>query len=268
MSTLNEYYCPGEGKKFHFNDEGFFVDENNSAEKNKFRNSDVFSNWLHQYLQRIMEEKYGLDRVEYPKEGGSLIWMDKDFLTTDRDRLFIIQGSGRVRPGLFSIGVCAYHGLEKGSVFPFLEFARSNNISSCVLNPNCDKGLKLLNGQEVTADIFNKIKDKGGSVFIIAHSMGGIHTEPFLEDPSWFISKVKAVALTDALEPATRSLTKEQAEIVRTRVINWLCSEDPLDTPISNDSTCFQHRSAGTRDHPLSTGIALQSILEFFNSKL
>jgi len=64
------------------------------------------------------------------------IFLSQDFYTNKNKCLVLIQGTGAVRAGIWARSVCINNSLQLGSVFPMLEFAKSNGFSVIVLNPN------------------------------------------------------------------------------------------------------------------------------------
>jgi hypothetical protein len=53
--------------------------------------------------------------------------------------LVLIQGTGEVRAGIWARSVCINHGLEKGSMLPFLDLCQEKDIAVLVMNPNYNR---------------------------------------------------------------------------------------------------------------------------------
>lgn len=275
-SNPDVWHDKGTGLDLHFNEDGKFVDDNNEPFPKGFCNDDNFADWLHDYLERRMEAE-GLIRIEIP-EGGAPIWHSPDAFNKPDKLLVIIQGSGRVRPGLFSVGVCAYAGLGMGSVFPFTEYAKKNNMEVVVLNPNDPKS-NMLKGKYPKEDlgcimhsleVFKEHIIPGGAkdVYIIAHSMGGESVCSIANRyQQWLIPHVKAIALTDACEDRIVSRHGDMRKWAQLHMIDWICSGEEVNKDLGW-GYCCPTRSAGTKDHPKSTGVALPYILEWFDEKM
>lgn len=105
-----------------------------------------------------------------------------DFNENKAGCLVLIQGSGAVRAGIWSRYCCVNENLDIGSVFPFLEWSKSHNFASIVLNPNFNRDPKtnLMIPKNGTMDahceyVWNKFISKcpATKIFIVTHSAGG-----------------------------------------------------------------------------------------------
>ena len=263
------WHDPGTDLDLHFNEEGMFVTNENEKFPKGFKNDNNFCDWLHEYVERRMAAK-GLVMSQIP-EGGSPIWYTPNAFNNPEKLMILICGAGRIHAGLFSVGVCAYHGLNMGSALPFIDYAQEHNMEVCILNPN-HPGSRLLGNKypdtwgclKHSMAVFNEKIIPGGAknCYIVAHSMGGESVcEIAKHFQEWFVSHVRATALTDACE----DLVKGIDEYLDEHMIDWVCSSEEINKELSRSRLC-PHRSAGTRDHPLSTGKALPYILEFFKA--
>jgi pimeloyl-ACP methyl ester carboxylesterase len=100
-------------------------------------------------------------------------------------------------------------------------------------------------------------------VFVIAHSMGGACISTTIEHfPNWATQKIVSIAYTDGF-PEPMSDPKLQRWAFE-RSINWALNAQPVNTPM-NDGSVAKTRSAGTRDHPLTTFKAFPFIWQWFD---
>jgi hypothetical protein len=255
---------------FAFNEEGMFVDENGQGPQKGFKASDEFSDWLHSYVERRLDMA-GLVRLLIPDDpNGAPIYHTPGALSSPQNLLVLICGSGRIHVGLWSVGVCAWHGLNAGSVLPCLEEAKKRNMEVIVLNPN-HKGANLLPGKEFgmvrhSVHVWKELimPAAPANIYIICHSMGGECTHEALSvDHEFAVSRVRAIALTDAF--CDKFEDAEMDAWLRAHAINWVCrSNEEINVEIAS-SAGTQMRSAGTNDHPLSTHKAFPFIWEFFD---
>ena len=82
--------------------------------------------------------------------------------------------------------------------------------------------------------------------------------------PQWCMEHIRAIAMTDACESAARAKGFKLHAWCLDHCINWICHSEPADTFIK-DGSSSKHRSAGTKDHPLSTAKAWPFIWPFFD---
>jgi hypothetical protein len=100
-------------------------------------------------------------------------------------------------------------------------------------------------------------------VFVIAHSMGGACTTAAVERfAKWALPRIVAIAYTDGFpdEIADPRLRQWAAD----RSINWAQSKEEVNARLP-DGVVSKTRSAGTRDHPLTTLKAFPFIWEWFD---
>lgn len=260
----------------HFNEEGKFVDESGNGPQKGFKNDDNFSDWLHDYVQAELEKRGLVRRLVPDVEGGAPIYHTAGALNNPEKLLVLICGAGRIHVGLWSVGVCAYHGLNAGSVLPCLDEAQKRGMEVIILNPN-HRGSRLLGNEfksfgmiSHTCWVFKHIImdiSKPQNVFIICHSMGGACTCSSINAfPDFFKQHVKAIAMTDA---CTESLaSRDLKDWCFERCVNWVRSKEELNKDIGIDySKICMMRSAATNDHPLTTYKAFPHIWEFFDAK-
>lgn len=259
---------------FHFNEQGFFVDNEGKRildHPKGFQNNDLFGDWLHAYVERQMTKEGLLSRL-IPEDNGSPIWYTPGAFNQADKLLVIICGSGRIPAGLLSVGVCAYHGLDMGSDLPWIRWAKSRNMEVVILNPNhigyrqLKKKYNTYGSSEHCLAVFEDliIPSSPNNVYVLAHSMGGECVCDICNNfQEWYIQHVKATALTDAVEDVIKNKTGFTHDYLKTRMIDWVGSSEEGNTKLPPSKLCA-HRSAGTKDHPLTTGKAKDYIIEWF----
>jgi hypothetical protein len=146
MTDNLHWFDPGTRTLLSFNDDDMFVDATGKGPQKGFKNDDRFADWLHAFVERRLEAA-GLDRIPIPnKSGGAPIYCTSNALNSPDRLLVLICGAGRIHVGVWSVGVCAYHGLRAGTVFPCLAEARRRGMEVIVLNPN-HPGSRLLSAK-------------------------------------------------------------------------------------------------------------------------
>ena len=115
-TTEDQYYDPGTETIYFFDEETkLFKSKDSDKPKKGFLNDDNFSDWLHKYVIKMML-KEGLIESFVPAEGGSSIYHTPNAFKNPKNLLVLIQGTGRVRVGVWSVGLIAYGGLLGGYV--------------------------------------------------------------------------------------------------------------------------------------------------------
>ena len=240
-----------------FCDDGMFRDSSGQGPQKGFKLSGDFSDWLHSYVQARLVSQEGLVKTEID---GVPIFHTANAFNKASKLLVLTCGSGRIHAGLWSVGVCAYSGLNAGSVLPCIEKARERGMEVVILNPNYS-----MSGH--AENCFNKliIPSEPERVWIIAHSAGGYSTCSVVNhNPEWAIKHIMAVGLTDACETKMSNAKFDLNKWSHLKMIDWIQSNEPVNTPLGK-GLAAQLRSAETTDHPLTTYKALNYIWEFFD---
>jgi hypothetical protein len=272
-STNAEWYDPGTKRWLSFNQSGMFVDSSGRGPQKGFRNDDSFGDWLHAHVEQAMRDR-GLHSMRVPNEpGGAPVFFTPGAFLSPARLLILISGSGRIHAGVWSVGVCAYHGLHAGSVLPCLDEAARLGMEVLVLNPN-HPGARLLPGRgsaaiRHTLEVFETVviqSFRPKRVFIICHSFGGqCASTVFNSFPEWTMQTVAAVAMTDGFPGDVRS--RRLRQWVLGHCINWVHSDRDVNARLP-DANTTRVRSAATRDHPLTTHKAFPFIWRFFTEML
>ena len=181
-----------------------------------------------------MREIYGLKEVWIGGSGPkNNIYVSEDFTTNSEKCLVLLQGTGAVRAGVWARSVCINENLMLGSVFPMLQFAKENNFSVIVLNPNMSvdpiSGAKIPNCQTmqdhcnyVWQNFIAKSKTSTANrcaaekLAVVAHSAGGRCIAGWTEKyRAEFMERVEALVFTDAYYHAMFKQTWSKAQLTR-----------------------------------------------------
>ena len=261
-------------QKLHFDDSGKFVDEEGNGPQKGFKLSDEFSDWIHSFVVKKMLES-GLKEIKHP-ENGAPIYASPNAFNSPKKLLVVIQGTGRVRAGVWSVGVCAYAGLDAGSALSAIREANQRNMEIVILNPNDERNKVFSQRYKTnigmvrhTLAIFEDliIPANPENIFILCHSMGGECTVSVIKKfPEWSIEHIRAIAMTDACESRVTVDGLKMRQWCLDHNSNWICSTESPNTSL-RDGIASKHFSAGTKDHPLSTSKAWPFIWAFFDNK-
>ena len=275
MEEEEFWFDNGSSKRMHFDKEtGSFVDDAGHGPSKNFQNNDDFCNWLNKYLINQMIKRNFIEQ-KLPDGTGAPIYHTKNALNSPKKLLVIIQGSGRVQAGVWSVGVCAYHGLNAGSVLSDIEKAKKRDLEIIILNPNDKRNSQLARRFPETRVMMAKhtlsvfedliIPNKPEKVFILCHSMGGHCTLSLINTfPEWCIKHLKAVSMGDGKE---REVFKEGFKLnkfCREKCVNWVRSSKALGKDLGYGEATT-HRSANTNDHPLTMKTARELMWNFLD---
>ena len=92
-------------------------------------------------IYTIMRDKYGFKEVQVPLEEAEKgrpscpIFLSPNW-DTAKTVVFLCQGSGAVRPGMWARALCINNSLKEGTIFSYLEECLSNDWGVMVANPN------------------------------------------------------------------------------------------------------------------------------------
>lgn len=216
--------------------------------------------------------------------------------------LLLIQGSGRVRVGVWGCALCINKDLDQGTMLPYLRKAAEEGYGVLVLNPNeneCD-GMEIPGSESppdhvayVWKHIVQARCSKDATVDIVAHSNGGrclIHflawsgPRPHSEQEVSTISadaaaRIRRVVFTDSYHDSRDIPLQALPEPVQaaladpTRYVNYVPHPAPLGTaverwislgrPFSQPNKGCQCLSAAVEDHAATNQAALHHAFEW-----
>jgi len=238
------------------------------------------------YVYQLLVEKAGLEKVTIPidpKGGEPTTCIFKSPKTTDK-LLLLIHGSGVVRAGQWARKLIINESIDKGTQIPYIKKAIDSGYTVIVLNTNDNsiiipgkKKAYLIRGCEspekhalyVWDNFVSNVPYK--DVSIVAHSYGGVVTFTLLAmREEELLKRVSAVAFTDSVHFGYASAGSSQASEWITKIArNWVSSDKPLDTPLSEGKTVDVPRvSAGTTVHEETSTTSMASVFAFLNSQL
>jgi len=159
--------------------------------------------------------------------------------------LVIIQGSGRVQPGIWGCSICINDegGLKKGSMLSYIAKAKENNYGIVILNPNYNPPyhpLLALIGRnpdkiprgaqhviEAWKEVVLPLAVKGAEVDVVAHSAGGGCFLNLLMEGDNVVDSVRRVAFTDSYHSyaQTKALSPKATALLY-KCINYVCTEE------------------------------------------
>ena len=182
------------------------------------------------------------------------IYTSNDFLYNPKC-LLIIQGNGKVRPGLWARQVCINDNLNKGSMIPYIELAIKNNLSVIILNPNerndiYDKNLfieQFLTNEMHCLNVYNnviKMNKVIKELFIVAHSRGGTCTMEILKENEGDLikGKIKKIAFIDSsIKDCYKNLSEKGIFQLRKICKNFVSSLKPLGNLVSKFNDKFNN---------------------------
>jgi hypothetical protein len=176
---------------------------------------------------------------------GSPIYVSDGFERASK-LLLIIQGSGRVRVGVWGCALCINKDLDHGTMLPYIRQAEANGYGLVILNPNLNEvnGAPIPGSESperhvcyVWQEIVMKLCNPAAPVDIVAHSNGGRGTLDFLRMMGdALLARIRKIVFTDsyhsidqveALSPAARKLLAE-------RSVNYVPHSAPFGTPVPN----------------------------------
>jgi len=165
-----------EGELRETNGNGGFVFQDGS-------HYDSLADAVAQYVPLLLEEEAQLQPVWLPRGSspgeGCPIFVSEGYESAEK-LFLIIQGSGRVRAGIWGCSLCINDSLERGTMLPYLRTARALGYGVVVFNPNENtlEG-KPIPGSENSGNHVAYVMEKivpecsAKRIDILAHSHGG-----------------------------------------------------------------------------------------------
>jgi len=228
-----------------------------------------------------MTEIYGLERVVLhgePSEENVPVFMSPGLIESEKPLLVIICGSGAVSPGMWSRRVSVKSSLEEGTALPDIEEAQKHGYNVLLMNPNC----KALMGNSAIASpeehalyMWKHYVEPchAKQIALFVHSYGGVLALELLkhaESTPDLLSRIKTMVMTDAVHhqvmdkyPLAKAFIQDKS-----KVINWVRSDKPLDTPIGVGESGIFCKSSGHTEHEWTTYSARNALWPFLVSNM
>jgi hypothetical protein len=251
------------------------------------------------YVETLLVEEAGLTPIRLPlaSDSGSVgngpscvIYASDGFETADKLLLFI-QGSGRVRVGVWGCALCVNRNLSEGTMLPYLKKADAMGYGILVLNPNENdvEGQSILGSETPEAHVgyvwehLVATRCCAPIVDVVAHSNGGRALLAFLARRDDVVAKalerLAHVVLTDSYHAPgqVRELSSQARALIQDplRTINYVPHTAPIGTPVSEWSTLGHHMtkeqkgceclSAAAPDHASTNYCAMDAAFAFFS---
>jgi serum/glucocorticoid-regulated kinase 2 len=93
--------------------------------------------YINEYVQEKLESEHGMIRTYLPSANAPAkcdIFVPTDWATCDK-LLVMVQSKRHNEPGVWSRGLCISHGLNVGSMLPYVAEARKSGFGVIILNP-------------------------------------------------------------------------------------------------------------------------------------
>ncbi|XP_043654946.1 FAM172 family protein homolog CG10038 isoform X1 [Drosophila teissieri] len=225
-------------------------------------------------------EKNGLSRTyvpfDQPPERSSFVFSQPAKLSQSKKLLVLIHGSGFVKAGQWARSLIINNSLDHGTQLAYVRQAQK--LGYDLLIPNANDCTRFYNGKENPIKGLNTSVDhtnyvwknivlpaKPESVAIVAHSYGGSLTLDLVEQfPDFFKESVFAIAFTDAAMASPQAKDREYLSDV---ACDWVASNTPLDTPVSQSKSSIRRISAGHTKHEWTSYSAIDSVFKFIEEK-
>ncbi|KAI8908744.1 Arb2 domain-containing protein [Powellomyces hirtus] len=234
-----------------------------------------------EHIETELGRDHGLVRIEIPvdakeNEATSKIMMTPNALTSEAPLLLLLPGI-RVSLGQWARSIIINDNINNGSVYSYLRHAKQMGYECLVFNSNENASEKRrirgsANPQQHVEYVWKHLVRKAVSkrIGIVAHSFGGVCTLHLLKScEAEFCERVAGIAFTDSVHEA-RSLNKDQRSWLQKHAVNWVTSDEPLDTPVAWNQArdgC-PLRSAGHVKHEYTTVTAQASVFNFLDARL
>eukprot|EP00826_Nyctotherus_ovalis_P016746 TRINITY_DN14866_c0_g1_i3.p1 TRINITY_DN14866_c0_g1~~TRINITY_DN14866_c0_g1_i3.p1 ORF type:complete len:298 (+),score=39.15 TRINITY_DN14866_c0_g1_i3:38-931(+) len=213
------------------------------------------------FIQEVMIKDYNMIKADS-------IFLSNDFYSNGLKALVLIQGTGKVRPGVWSRYCCINESLEIGSMIPYIAHGKRLEHSAIILNPNneyrSENQRPIFSMSDHCNSAWSKyiVKCPAKELFIVAHSAGGYCAYNLLKNSGeHFTNRVSAIALTDAMFGT--ELNDKGKEFVKNRVLQFAASEKAAGTELG-EANGVRTVSAGHWKHEYTTGYARKRVFSFF----
>mmetsp|Transcript_50841 Transcript_50841/g.118087 ORF Transcript_50841/g.118087 Transcript_50841/m.118087 type:complete len:285 (-) Transcript_50841:125-979(-) len=200
--------------------------------------------------------------------------------------LLLIQGSGRVRVGVWGCALCINKDLDQGTMLPYLREATNRGYGVIVLNPNVNE----VDGEPIPGSdtpeghvgyVWQQLVEACNAeviVDVVAHSNGGRALLYFLADVPAASRRIHRLVLTDSYHQAQQAkfLSSDGQALLRERCVNYVPHETPFGTQVEEWVSLGHHMtqaqkgcrclSAATPDHASTNHKALGAAFDFFGA--
>ncbi|XP_064389068.1 FAM172 family protein homolog CG10038-like isoform X2 [Halichondria panicea] len=276
---------------YHFEDgrlrntetgEGFVYEVKKGKKKYNQRHYTELGEVITGEVYEMLENEAGLKRVNIPqtaKKDCSFFFMSEDALRADK-LMILIHGSGVVRAGQWARSLIINDCLDSGTQLPYIARAKKEGYGIVVTNTN--ENTRIVKGkakqlkesgtpEEHAYYVWQNFvkKSKAQHIDIVAHSYGGVVTvnlmNQFFTD---FKKRVKNIAFTDsvhAFNPA--KVPPVKWAWLAEKAVNWVMSDDALDTVLHPWEDNVRRLSAGTPKHVETSWKAFESVFTLFDKK-
>lgn len=216
------------------------------------------------FIQEVMVKDYNMIKTDN-------IFLSNDFYSNALKALVLIQGTGKVRPGVWSRYCCVNESLDIGSMIPYIVHGKRLEHSIAILNPNESRSedqRPIFSMSDHCSSAWAKhiAKCPAKELFMVAHSAGGYCAYSLLKNSEeHFINRVSAIALTDAMFGT--ELSEQAKEFVENRVLQFAASEKPAGAELG-EANGVRAVSAGHWKHEYTTGYARKRVFSFFQERV
>jgi hypothetical protein len=259
-------------------------------------NYESLADAIAQYVPMLLEEEAHLEPVWLPlgvsPGEGCPIFVSQGYERADK-LLLIIQGSGRVRAGVWGCNLCIHESLEQGTMLPYLRMATALGYGVIVFNPNENRveGNPILGSENPTnhvAYVMEHIVPQCAAreIDVLAHSQGGRSLLAYLarakkdNTAGRIVDKMGRVVFTDSYHAQTqlaflpsrvRSLMSDPKRSINfvphsaelgTRVEEWSSQEYSF-TEAERGCLCV---SSGVLDHASTNYAAIHAVFDFLQA--
>nr|XP_017000346.2 FAM172 family protein homolog CG10038 [Drosophila takahashii] len=225
-------------------------------------------------------EKNGLSRTYIPfdtaPDRSSFVFSQPAKLSQSKKLLVLIHGSGYVKAGQWARSLIINNSLDHGSQLPYVR--KAQKLGYDVLITNANDCRRFYNGRDnpikgVESSVEHMkyvwknivLPSNPESVAIVAHSYGGCLTLDLVERFTDFFKEfVFAIAFTDAAMGSPKAKTRDYLCEV---TCDWVASDTPLDTPVSQSKNSIRKVSAGHTKHEWTSYSAIDSVFKFIEEK-
>lgn len=251
---------------------------------------DALADAVLKYVTSLLESEAKLQPLWLPlgAESGPRcpIYVSEGFESASKV-LLLIQGSGRVRVGVWGCALCINKDLDQGTMLPYLREAVASGYGIIVLNPNLNEvDGALIPGSEApdrhVAYVWENVvapRCSGDAVVdVVAHSNGGRALLYYLASCEAAANRIHRLVFTDSYHQGSQaaSLGPEGQALLRERCVNYVPHDAAFGTPVqewvslgyqfTQDSKGCKCLSAQTPDHAATNQASLKAAFDFFSA--